>query len=278
MEISQLEMAQLCSAINKVSSYDFSNYSYKSFYRRIEKILVDNNITIPTLIEKIYLDYNYLESIVREITVNTTEFFRDPIVWKNLYNYLPQHFLENNSLKIWHAGCSNGLEVYSMLVLLNELNLLDITSIYGSDINEEVLFTAQNGCYNYFDIQEYFPNFDKVFNENKDYTDEKYLNLEKYITISVNKDIVKMKHFLVEKPIFVKHNLISQENIFNTKFDIIMCRNLLIYFNRDLQLQILDFFYSMLETGGILVVGCQESLYGQVADKFIKHDTIYIKK
>src|SRR4030042_3388955 len=136
-------------ALKNSSKYDFSQYSEKSLKRRLAKVLADNKLTLPLLINCMKNDSKFVEKVVNEITVNTTELFRDPQVWQAIrYAILPK--LKNNSvINIWHAGCSTGQEVYSMLILLNELGLLEKTKVYATDLNTDVLGVAKNGEYRY---------------------------------------------------------------------------------------------------------------------------------
>ncbi|NJK94434.1 MAG: hypothetical protein HC905_05415 [Bacteroidales bacterium] len=109
------------------------------------KVLVDNKLDLIGLLAQLKNNPVFLEQIVKEITVNTTELFRDPNIWQILkYNLLPK--LKNQqSINIWHAGCSTGQEVYSMLMLLHELDLFDKAKVYGTDINSDVLQVAKKG-------------------------------------------------------------------------------------------------------------------------------------
>ncbi|MBR6176424.1 MAG: hypothetical protein IKQ70_00910 [Bacteroidales bacterium] len=276
MEISQQDIFLLCQTFRKVSAYDFSDYSYKSLYRRVEKILTDNNITIETLIENINKDYNYLENIVNQITVNTTELFRDPEVWIAVSNLIQQRFANAKHISIWHPGCSSGQEVYSMLMLLNEINMFDRASVFGTDINEDVLDTAQHGRYKYVDIKEYQPNFNAVINCNRN--EEDFVPISKYILSFPQRGYLQIVPWLVDKPVFAKHNLVGCESFLDRKFDIIMCRNVLIYFNHELQNKIIDFFYNKLNDNGLLIIGRQESIYGMHSDGFEKLGPLYSKK
>jgi len=223
-------------SLKSYSKYDFSQYSEKSLKRRLAKVLTDNRLTINALINRMKNDPDFIEKIVKEITVNTTELFRDPQVWQAIrFSILPK-YKNNDVINIWHAGCSTGQEVYSMLILLNELNLLDKARVYATDINSDVLEVAKQGVYKYrFNIG-YLDNFDKVIKENpynyEEYNDVPY---EKYFEIDKVADIIKMKPFLREKPVFKKHDLVTEENTLYVKFDIIMCRNVIIYFNYELQ-------------------------------------------
>ena len=142
MTISDQEIKCFISAIKKSSPYDLRDYSHKSLKRRVTKILNDNKLDFSSLIRKISENNDFLESTVREITVNTTELFRDPPVWQTIkYEILPK-FKNHESIRIWHAGCSTGQEVYSLLILLYELNMFEKTIIYGTDLNATVIYSA----------------------------------------------------------------------------------------------------------------------------------------
>ena len=276
MDITQEDIKLFINSVKEISTYDFDDYSIKSFTRRIEKILSDNKFDIKTLISKISKSKKYLEYIIKEITVNTTELFRDPSMWQTFKTIIETYYTKNEPLKIWHPGCSTGQEVYSLLIMLNELNLFDKVEVYGTDINQDVLDLAMTGKYKYRDIAEYIENYNQAL---KDFTSDTYeIPFSKYLDINKRRDTVKVKSFLLKKPIFKIHNLVTDGNIFDTKFNIIMCRNVLIYFNHDLQNKIFEFFYESLAEEGSLVIGRHEGILGPIASKFKKKDTIYIKK
>lgn len=270
----------LIKTLKDVADYDFSEYSIKSFTRRIEKILTDNNLTINQLVEKIKnADKEYIESIIQEITVNTTEFFRTPAVWHSVrYRILPK-FKNADRINIWHAACSTGQEVYSMAMLLNEMNLLEKSHIYASDINSQALEKAKKGLYSYRLNVNYLQNFDEVLRKNP-YNFEEYINVpySKYFDIDTLKDKMKVKDFLKKNITFKKLDLVKRKNIFHKKFDIIMCRNVLIYFNIPLQNKTIDFFYENLNFPGYLILGENEDIWGNVAIKFHKKHLFYTKK
>ena len=278
-DISEKDIFRLQDAIREVSTYNFSDYSYNSFYRRVEKILSDFETDIETLIRNVKKDYNFLEKVVRNITVNTTEIFRDPETWFFIRQAIEQRFAGCENINIWHAGCSTGLEVYSLMILLNEMNLLEKTSIYASDINANVLNTAMSGRYKYHELINYLDNFDKALNESenmkKNYPS---VDMTKYIKVNKFNDNVQMADFLVEKPLFIKHDLVSCKNIFEKKFEMILCRNVLIYFNHDLQNKVITFFYENLTKNGCLVIGRHEGIIGTVGANFEKKESVYFRK
>jgi len=279
MEIPIEDINKLKETIRSVSTYDFSDYSEKSYVRRIEKILADNKLSIDQLIEKMVRDSSFLEIVIKEITVNTTELFRDPKIWQIIKHNIMNRFADEPVIKIWHAGCSTGQEVYSMLMLLNELDLLDKAVVYGTDLNEDVLKIASKGKYKYRDISEYIQNFDVVLCEDPyNFENKSEVLYSKYLDINKLKDSVQVKDFLLEKPVFLKHDLVTEGNIFNTKFHIIMCRNVLIYFNHNLQNRLFEFFYENLYDNGCLIIGRHEGILGNIATRFKKKETIYFKK
>jgi chemotaxis protein methyltransferase CheR len=265
-------------ALKNSSKYDFSQYSEKSLKRRLAKVLADNKLTLPLLINRMKNDTLFVEKIVNEITVNTTELFRDPQVWQAIrYAILPK--LKNNSvINIWHAGCSTGQEVYSMLILLSELGLLERTKVYATDLNAEVLENARQGKYKYrFNIG-YLDNFDKVIKENpynfEEYNDVPY---ENYFYIDKTSDLIKINSQLRDKPIFKKHDLVTEDNTLYVKFDIILCRNVIIYFNYDLQNRVFDLFHKNLYENGCLILGLHETILGSYSVKFQKKGHAYYK-
>ncbi len=276
MTLTKEDINLFIEAVQSVSTYDFSDYSIKSFTRRIEKIVSDNNFDINTLIKKIKKSDKYLEEIVKEITVNTTELFRDPQMWQVFAKIVQNNYSSKDKIKIWHAGCSTGQEVYSLQILMHQLGLFDKTEVYASDINEDVLNVARSGKYKYRDISEYVENFNEAL---KDLPKEKRrFEFSDYIDINKRRDVIKIKSFLTKKPNFFKHDLVNDKNLTDIKFDIIMCRNVLIYFNHDLQNKIFEFFHDNLDKNGSLVIGRHEGILGPISNKFKKKETIYIKK
>jgi len=273
------DISLFINALKSFTNYDFSDYSEKSLQRRVDKVLSDHKIDILKLIDEIQKNSDFVEKIVKEITVNTTELFRDPAIWQSLrYKVLPG-FANNETINIWHAGCSSGQEVYSLMILLSELGLLDKSRIYASDINSDVMEIAKNGVYKYRFNLNYLDNFDKVIKENpyhyENFNDVPY---SKYFDIDKNKDIIRMHSFLREKPVFKKIDLVKDQNIFFVKFDIILCRNVIIYFNYNLQNKVFNLFYNNLYDESYLVLGIHETILGPFAGNYEKRDQFYLKK
>ncbi len=279
MVLSDQEVVFFINTVKNASSYDFSEYSEKSLKRRLQKILIDNNMDLITLINKLKTNKDFLEKTVKDITVNTTELFRDPQIWQTLkYRILPK-FSENKNINIWHAGCSTGQEVYSMMILLNEMDLLDKAKIFASDLNVDALEAAKKGVYKYrFNIG-YLDNFDKVIKENPfnydEYNDVPY---NKYFKIDKVTDTIVMNDFLKKKPIFRQHDLVKGGNLYFAKFDLILCRNVIIYFKYSLQNKVFKLFHEHLYTNGYLVLGMHETMLGEITSKFDKKGQAYRKK
>jgi chemotaxis protein methyltransferase CheR len=276
-EIDDNEIKVFIDRIRNISEYDFSGYSDKSLKRRLAKVLFDNNLDFETFLEKIEHDSSFLEKIVKNITVNTTELFRDPVVWNSIrYEVLPL-LINRMPLNIWHAGCSTGQEVYSMLILLHELKLFGKSNLYATDINSDVLEQARAGIYKYLFNLNYLDNFDKVIRQNHigQLIDVEY---SKYFTIDKTRDIIKMNPFLMEKPLYKKMDLVRDTNPFPVKFDLIVCRNVIIYFNYELQNKVFKLFYDNLKPGGCLILGVHETILGPFSLYFEKKHQGYFKK
>lgn len=278
MTITEQDFQLFLYALKTSSKYDFSDYSEKSLKRRLAKVLTDNKLSITALVNKIKNDADFVERIIKEITVNTTELFRDPQVWHAIrYAVLPK--LKNNStINIWHAGCSTGQEVYSLMIVLSEMGILDKAKIYATDLNEDVMAQAQKGEYKYrFNIG-YLDNFDKVIKENP-YNYEEYYDVpyDKYFSIDKSNDTIQMHDFLRKKPVYKKHNLVADGNSLYVKFDIILCRNVIIYFNYNLQGRVFDLFHRNLYDNGCLILGMHETILGSYSVKFQKKGHVYYR-
>lgn len=272
MELSPEEINIFISEIQNNSKYDFSEYSIKSFTRRVEKILMDSGLQFAELIEKISSDKEFLEQVVKDITVNTTEIFRDPEIWQIIRSEIIPLYKDLPEINIWHAGCSTGQETFSMLIFMKESGLFDKTNSFASDLNTEVMDVAKSGKYKYREIDEYIKNFNTAFEPTKN------VDISKYLDISKNKSLIKVSNELIEKPVFKQYDLTQLSNPFEKKYHIIFCRNVLIYFTHSLQNRIFEFFHQNLEPGGTLIIGRHEGILGKISDKFEKRGTIYVKR
>jgi chemotaxis protein methyltransferase CheR len=259
--------------LKRHTPYNFCDYSDNSIQRRIEKVLKDYNMDMDKLLHKTKTDQVFVENLVDAITVNTTELFRNPETWEYLYkNVLPQLY-KKNTINIWHAGCSTGQEVYSNLMLCNELGLLDQVKVVATDINQKVLSCAQKGEYSLGLNKKYIQAYHNMMSEHN----PEARKFDFYCDIDERSDTFRFKDFLREKVIFRRHDLVEQEIPFYQRFDLIFCRNVLIYFNPELQMKIVRKFFDKLFDGGVLVLGAHESLHGFFKTRFVKHGMVYTK-
>lgn len=227
---------------------DLSLYAMSSLERRLDRFLSLNNIiTVNQLTNKLIEDDLYYDFFIREITVNTTEMFRDPGCWKVIREQILPSLKDLPTIRIWHAGCSSGEEVYSMSILLKETGLYDKTKIIASDLNKKVIEDAKKGIYS---LKSLPINDENYFKSAGGYCLNKYYRIENS-TIVMNSD-------LLENVKFMRHDL-STGNVFS-KFDIILCRNVMIYFNKTLQEQVFNLFQKSLFKSGFLIIGKKESM------------------
>jgi chemotaxis protein methyltransferase CheR len=254
------EIRYLCQVIHEKYNYDFSNYAISSFKRRILRILDLFKIgSVALLVDKIKSDPAFFKLFLNEITVNVTEMFRDPSLWRELRDkVLPNLFSTHETIKIWHAGCSSGEEVFSMCILLKENGWLDKVKIYATDIDENILAKAKAAKYsikNMIEVNE--KNYIRYGGTGKlsDYYKEE-------------NNLAVMDTSLVENVTYRIHDLVKS-GVFN-KFDIILCRNVLIYFNQQLQNEVFKMFHQSLFNYSYFIIGSKETLiWSDIANKFI---------
>lgn len=192
-------------------------------------------------------DEKFFEEFIREISVTVTEMFRDPTFYKSIREKVVKRLATYPFIKIWLAGCATGEEVHSLAILLREEGLLDRTVIYATDINQNSLYLAKEGIYPLQCMKNYTSNYLKAGGKNSfsDYYIAKY-------------DSALFDKSLRQNVVFSSHNLATDVS-FN-EFHMIMCRNVLIYFNQQLQNKVINLFYESLCSFGILCLGNKESI------------------
>ncbi len=279
MEINDADIHEFIDILRSRSTYELSGYSEKSLRRRILKLLADHQLAFDDLITKIKRDADFLEKMVRDITVNTTELFRDPGIWKSIRKDIMPRYSNQANINIWHAGCSTGQEVFSMMILLSEMGLFERSRIFATDINPDVLDKAAEGSLRYKFHLNYLKNFDQVIKQDPA-NDGKYRDVpySRYFTIDHIRDLIIMHPFLLEKPCYKKHDLVREGNPFPYKYDLIVCRNVIIYFKQETQDRIFRMFLENMHEGGCLILGVHESILGTCAPFFDKKDQMYFKK
>ncbi len=258
-EVEIADLRRITQSVMTQYGYDFTDYAMSSFKRRIQRILELFKIpTVDQLIKRIESEPVFFEVFLSEITVNVTEMFRDPSFWREVRDHIiPNILLNHDSFSIWHAGCSSGEEVFSMAILLREMGILEKVNIIASDIDKPILAKAQKGEYLLKNMELNEKNYIRFQGSAtlKDYYEEK------------NGKVI-MEPSLVEKVSFRKYDLVKGSPF--SKFDLILCRNVMIYFNQNLQNGVLKKFHESLFKYGYLAIGSKESLiWCEVANKFI---------
>ncbi|WP_128547029.1 CheR family methyltransferase [Larkinella soli] len=246
--IEDIEVEWILNDLLDFYGYDFSNYSRASLKRRITRLMTMDRF--PSFAEfryRVRMDPDYLKRFVEEITVTVTEMFRDPHFYKSLRTEVVPTLGAKPFIRVWHAGCATGEEVYSMAILLKEAGLLHKSLLYATDLNPGVLEKARHGIFPMAPM--------KLYSEN--YIESGGLeDFSAYYTARY--DQVKFDESLGEKMIFSTHNLVSDRS-FN-EFDLILCRNVLIYFDKDLQERVLNLFDESMGQLGYLALGSKETL------------------
>lgn len=237
--------------------YDFSGYSMASFKRRVDRIYnLDGYTEFGQFLSRLRNEPEYFKHVVEEITVNVTEMFRDPHFYSVMRKEVLPILATKPFIRIWHAGCSTGEEVFSMAIMLKESNLLHKAIMYATDINPQVLEAAKKGMFPVRMMKQYAENY-RNSGGTQDFS-------EYYIA---NYGYAKFNDEFMDKMVFSQHNLVSDRS-FN-EFDLILCRNVLIYFDKNLQERVLELFDSSLSNLGFLVLGTKETIkFSSVQHKF----------
>ena len=237
--------------------YDFSDYSRASFKRRVTRLMdQDRFLSFAEFRFRLLEDVNYLTRFVEQVTVNVTEMFRDPHFFRVLREQILPVLGTWPMIRIWHAGCSTGEEVYSLSILLHEANLLHKSVQYATDINPSVLERARAGIFPLSQMKQYSENY--ILSGGRQ-------DFSSYYTAQYNS--AKFDSALGRRVVLATHNLVS-DGTFN-EFQLILCRNVLIYFDKVLQDRVMHLFYDSLETLGYLALGSRETIkFTTVADKF----------
>lgn len=266
--VSDDEVAIILEDIANCYGYDFTEYSKASIKRRINRLcLLDKHKSFAALRHIILKNNNYLNRFVEEITVNVTEMFRDPGYYKVLREEIIPQLALNSHIKIWFAGCATGEEVYSLAIILYELGLIHKCMLYATDINPTVLQKAKSGIFPISQMKLYSENYMACGGKN---------DFSSYYT--ANYDCVVLRDDLKLNTIFAAHNLVTDSS-FN-EFQLIICRNVLIYFNKSLQDYVLNLIDNSLEKFGYLALGSKETIRFSSLDnryKQIRNEKIWRK-
>jgi len=246
-DITKAEIDSFTGVLFQKYGLDFTCYEPQSLKRRITRVLhILKCGSIHELWARMLKDKSLLSTFMDELSVGLTSMFREPHVWSRLRSIF--HSYGYDKISIWNAGCSTGEEVYTLAIVLKEMNLLDNANILATDMNQTALSVARSGIYHKIKMVEYERKY-KEYNKFSDFS--KFYDVE-------DENHIKMKNELIKNVRFNYHNLIT--DAFIGKYDFIFCRNVMIYFDYNMKDILLKKFYEQLKPGGYLVIGFYDSI------------------
>ncbi len=256
-EVEQRELEVLLEAIKQRHGYDFHNYARPSLRRRfLQRKSLCGVAHLSDLIPKVFHDEDFVSDLLQDLSITVTEMFRDPHFYREFREEVIPTLATYPFIKIWHAGCATGQEAYSVAIFLHEAGLLERTQIYASDFNNRSLETAKRGIYSLESMESYAASYAEAGGQGefKDY-------------YRAQRGAAKLDPFLGQRITFANHNLAS-DGVFG-EMHVILCRNVLIYFDRTLQDRVLSRFRDSLVHRGFLCLGDKESVeFSEVSDAF----------
>ena len=266
----EIEIALLLKAIHLKYGYDFSDYAKASLTRRIKKNLQETGAgRIVEMIPKIIDDPEYFRYFLANMSVNVTQMFRDPLFYGAVREKVVPYLKTYPFIKVWSAGTSTGQEGYSLAIMLEEEGVYDHSTIYATDFDDDVLAVARKGIYSAAMMKESTRNYQKGGGRQ---------SFARYFRADY--DSVIFKSSLKQNIVFANHNLVT-DGVFG-EMNLIFCRNVLIYFNKELQDRVLQLFYDSLRNNGFLCLGEKETIdFSPLANAFTPIDRkrkIYQKK
>jgi chemotaxis protein methyltransferase CheR len=247
-DVDEIELGLLLEGVYRRYGFDFREYAPASLRRRVwRRVHAEGVSTISALQDRLLHDPACMERLLLDLSINVTAMFRDPTFYVAVREKVVPLLRTYPFTRIWIAGCSTGEEVYSLAILLLEEGVYERARIYATDINESVLDRARAGVFPLDKMREYTQNYIKAGGQRA--FSEYYL--AKY-------DGAQFQRSLVENVVFAQHNLVSDRS-FN-EFNVIVCRNVMIYFDRALQDRVHRLFYDSLAMFGVLALGAKESI------------------
>ena len=243
-----LEISLLLEGVYQQYGFDFRQYARASLRRRLwRRVYAEGLQTLSGLQERVLHDRGAMERLLLDLSINVTSMFRDPGFFASFRTTVVPHLRTYPFLRVWNAGCSTGEETYSLAILLREVGLYDRTRIYATDINEAVLASAAEGIYPLAKMQEYTENY-LAAGGSRSFSD--------YYRAAY--DRAQIDRSLADNIVFAAHNLVSDRS-FN-EFHVIVCRNVMIYFDRTLQDHVHRLFLDSLTSFGVLALGRKETM------------------
>jgi chemotaxis protein methyltransferase CheR len=247
-EVEKIEIGLLLEGIYRLYGFDFRSYAYSSIRRRIwKRVQAERLATVTALQERVLHDRAVMERLLLDLSVNVTAMYRDPDFYAVFRQEVVPLLRTYPFIRVWHAGCATGEEVYSMAILLEEEGLYERARIYATDINEVVLHKAKAGIFPLDRMQEYTQNYLKAGGKRE---------FSQYYTAKY--DGALFAPSLKRNIVFSQHNLVTDGPF--AEFNVILCRNVLIYFDKTLQQRVHGLLYQSLVMFGVLALGSKESL------------------
>jgi chemotaxis protein methyltransferase CheR len=247
-ELERIEIELLLEGVYRHYGFDFRGYAYSSLKRRIWKRMEQEGVErISQLQDRVLHDPALMEKLLLDLSINVTAMFRDPGFYAAFREKVVPLLRTYPFIRVWHAGCSTGEEVYSMAILLHEEGLYDRARIYATDINEVVLQRARTGIFPLEKMQEYTQNYLRAGGTR---------SFSEYYTAKY--DGALFDAGLTRNVVFSQHNLVTDGSF--AEFNVIVCRNVMIYFDRTLQNRVHRLFHESLSRFGILALGNKETL------------------
>lgn len=261
-EITDEEMHAIQDAIMKRYGIDFFNYEPKSFKRRLQRIYRKFNFKSSfDLWSRTLKDKDFVYDFINEVSVGLTSLFRDPEFWQTFKDVCKEHLSDQYRINVWHAGCSSGEEIYTSAIVWDELGFTGKVKSIATDISSNALKQAESGKI----IQAKLPEYERNLNR---YSPS--ARLDKYFTEGKEEIVFKPK--FLEKVTFRNSNLIMEEYGEN-QYDIIFCRNVLIYFDGPAKEKVIEKIYKALKPGGFLIIGFLDSMLSYLdEDRFEYYD------
>ncbi len=244
------QLEEIIELLSHISGFDLSGYSKSSLKRRIQRVMDLDKLTLHEMKDAIINLDGFQPYFMNQITVNVTEMFRDPNYYRAIREEVLPYLETFPQLKFWSAGCSTGEEVYSLSILLAEADLYTRSFIYGTDINQDVIDHAKNAIYPIRKMKQYSENYLLAGGKN---------SLSDYYTAMYDSAIIQVA--LRRNVFFSQHNL-ATDSVFN-EFHFISCRNVLIYFDLELQNRVIKLLYESLSEFGFLCLGAKETLFNR---------------
>jgi chemotaxis protein methyltransferase CheR len=256
-DLERIEIELLLEGIFRHYGFDFRAYAYASIRRRLWKRIEEEGLSsVSALQERVLHEPALMEKLLLDLSINVTAMFRDPSFYVTFREQVVPLLRTYPFIRIWHAGCSTGEEVYSMAMLLREEGLYDRSRIYATDINEVVLQRAKAGIFPLERMQEYTENYMRAGGKR---------SFSEYYTAKYGGALFDQS--LTKNVVFSQHNLVTDRSF--SEFNVILCRNVLIYFDKTLQSKVHNLFYDSLAMFGVLVLGSKETL------RFMAHEECY---